>query len=238
MKIRLKSMALAGIGLTALTLLQGCDDRELTRRQALEVLSAELARQGPVTEHWLLAAQDTIRTRPYVDVNEVTTNLEKLIRMPDDQYAGLLKGPSDSKGSEPNTYGIPIDHNAVQAMRQLWKTGHISRFAWTSESLILVGGLDIWVVGIIKPEAQSICDGRPYHEGDKSCVQVVAERKVNSITGIRDLDEFVKVEFDATITPTPAGVALGRKTVTKSFAAAFVLYDDGWRVLPAVFPTE
>jgi hypothetical protein len=238
MKIRLKSMALAGIGLTALTLLQGCDDRELTRRRALEVLSAELARQGPVTEHWLLAAQDTIRTRPYVDVKEVTANLDKLIRMPDDQYAGLLKNPSDSKGSEPTTYGIPIDHNAIQAMRKLWKTGHISRFAWTSESLVLVGGLDIWVVGIIKPEAQSICDGRPYHDGDKSCVRIVAERKVNSITGIRDLGESVKVEFDLTITPTPAGTSLGRNVVTRQVVANLVLYDDGWRVLPAIYPNR
>jgi hypothetical protein len=238
MKMRLKAMALAGIGLTAFTLLQGCDDRELTRRRALEVLSAELVRQGPVTEHWLLEASDTIRTRTYVDVKEVTTNLEKLVRMPDDQYTALLKGASDSKGSEPTTYGIPIDHNTIQAMRKLWKTGHISRFDWTSESLILVGGLDLWVVGVIKPEAQSMCDGKPYHEGDKSCVRIVAERKVKSITGIRDFGEFVKVEFDATITPTSAGVALGRKTVTKSFAAGFVLYDDGWRVLHAIFPVN
>ena len=61
---------------------------------------------------------------------------------------------------------------------------------------------------------------------------------MNSITGIRDFGEFVKVEFDATITPTPAGAALGRKVSTKSFAAGFVLYDDGWRVLPAIFPAE
>ena len=160
MPMRLKTMALAGIGLTAVMFLQGCDDRELTRRRAFEVLSAELTRQGPVTEHWKLETSDTIRTRTYVDVNEVTTNLEKLIRMPDDQYAGLLKGASDSKGSEPTTYGISANHDAIQAMRKLWKTGHISRFAWTSESLILVGGLDIWVVGIIKPETQSMCDGQ------------------------------------------------------------------------------
>jgi hypothetical protein len=241
MKTRLKTVALVGIGLTTLTLTQGCTGNELTRRRAFELLSAELARQGPVRDAWPLGSTSQIRTpdnQPNIDLNKVMRDLEVLFRMSDDDYAQLLPKVAADYEFGPAVRGIPVADPTIRAMRELWKTGRISRFAWKSEYQQFWGGHLLSVVGVVKPELQSMCDGEPYRVGDNRCVRIVAERTVKSITGIRDFDEFVRVEFELTITPTTAGQSLGRQPVTRKSAANFVLYDDGWRVQPTLFPYQ
>ena len=240
MTIRFGIMTFVGIGLTA-ALLQACVGNELSRRRAFELLSAELARQGPVQHYWHLGSTTEIRTpdrKPNIDLQKVASDLEVLMLMRDDQYSDLLKGVPAVEESGPTVHGIQVAHPAILDMRKLWKSGQISRFAWTSESQPFWGGYLLSVVGVIKPEFRSQCDGEPYRERDKKCVRIVAERKVKSISGIRDFEEFVRVEFEVTITPTSAGKSLGRQTVTRTSAANFVLYDDGWRVLYATFPDD
>jgi hypothetical protein len=128
-------------------------------------------------------------------------------------------------------------------MRDLWKTDMIEKFRWTGEPSVnnsrgVFATAFFTPTAILKPEYRDICDVSPYGEGDPDCKAAVAKRTVASVTDIRPVGQHLVVEFLVRTTPTKSGVALKLRETTEPAAAAFLQYDDGWRLVETNIPVQ
>jgi hypothetical protein len=200
--------------------------QELTRQRALELLEAELKREGPIVYGWRLTAMYKSRTperQPNIDLQQVVKKMENLIFMNDDEYGKLKHVDSVT------SYDAPSGYQIVE-LRKLWKSGHLDHFDWKAELLGSSGAYNLEGTGVLKPDAKSLCDVSPYKDGDVVCNVVVAERRITAVTGILDVGFARRVEFNVSTEPTPTGRTWRYPPGISRGVAGLVKYDDGWRV--------
>lgn len=67
--------------------------------------------------------------------------------------------------------------------------------------------------------------------GCDTCTTKTATVRFGEVTGIRSMGEQKVAEFTVVVEPTEVGKRMGLTQRTETKSAAFVLYDDGWRLV-------
>jgi hypothetical protein len=196
---------------------------QLTREDAYRQLSAELKRRGPNIYNLAL------RLRGH-EVERLARTKADDVEREFQQYLLL------NNAEHEELYQRHRDPTVLKFMRALWNTDMIERFRWTSELSVnnshgVFATAFFTPTAILKPEYRDICNGSPYQEGDPECRAAITTREVDSVTGIRQVGQYLVVEFSVTNTPTKAGIALKLRETTVPATGAFIKYDDGWRLV-------
>ena len=203
---------------------------QLTREDAYRQLSAELKKRGPSIYNLALRLRGhEVERLASAKVSDVEREFQQHLLLNNAEYEEL--------------YQRHRDPTVLKFMRALWNTDMIETFRWTSELSVnnsrgLFATAFFTPTAILKPEYRDICNGSPYQEGDPECRTAITTREVDSVTGIRQVGQYLVVEFSVKTTPTKAGIALKLRESTGPATGAFIKYDDGWRLVEINLPVQ